>query len=224
MANRANASFWLRDGSERSLLGQFEKFLATVPFSTAYPGLTQLTVRAVSPAEAPVVEHDLRSLPAGPTEIKELVSEHWHADSACETRAHWDLWSFEPSSGRWQLQPQQLDIFCYGEEYDEGAWRETGHLQVDFGFEHFFTGHAGILASHEPRTISTSDPAEQEFLERMTRPENLRTYHEKTRENIRKLFHWVAQAEAAVTPERFGLWSEGEENLEARLEDILAVR
>jgi hypothetical protein len=172
----------------------------------------------------PLVEHDLRSLLAGPAEIKELVSGHWHADSACETRAHWDLWSFEPSTGRWQLQPQPLDIFCYGEEYDEGAWRETGHLQVDLGFEHFFTGHAGILASREPRMISTDDPAEQEFLERMTRSENLRTYHEKTRENIRKLFHWVAQVEAAVALERFGLWSEGEENLEARLEDILALR
>jgi hypothetical protein len=58
----------------------------------------------------------------------------------------------------------------------------------------------------------------------MSRPENLRTYHEKTRENIRKLYDWMARVESALPVERYRLWSEGEENFEARMEEILAAR
>jgi len=58
----------------------------------------------------------------------------------------------------------------------------------------------------------------------MRRPENLRQYHEKTRENIQQLMNWVSAMEAALPVERTLLWSEGEENLEARLDEILSVR
>jgi hypothetical protein len=58
----------------------------------------------------------------------------------------------------------------------------------------------------------------------MSWPENLKLYKERTRENIKKLFDWVRQIETAVDAERVRLWSEGEENFEARLEEILAAR
>ncbi len=224
MANHAYASFWCRDGSEANLLKEFEKFLATVPFAATHPGFTQLVIRALAPTESPIVEQDLFAMPASAAEIRELASEHWHTDSAYETRTHWDLWTYEPASARWQLRPQPLDIYCYGEEYGEGAWQEDGHFLVEIGLEHLFTGHAGLLGSREPRVVRADHPLEKEFLEAMSRPETLRIYQEKTRENIRKLFHWVAQAEAEVAIERFRLWSEGEENFEARMEEILAVR
>jgi hypothetical protein len=58
----------------------------------------------------------------------------------------------------------------------------------------------------------------------MSQPQNLREYHEKTRENIHKLLEWTAGVERALPVERIRLWSEGEENFEARLDEILAVR
>jgi hypothetical protein len=58
----------------------------------------------------------------------------------------------------------------------------------------------------------------------MSQPENAREYHDKTRENIRKLMDWMREAEQALPIERTRLWSEGEENFEARLDEILAVR
>ncbi len=58
----------------------------------------------------------------------------------------------------------------------------------------------------------------------MTASNNLKEYHAKTRENIQQLFNWVDAIERALPVERSELWSEGEENMEARLDGILAQR
>lgn len=224
MANHAFASFWCRNFSEETMVDRFGEFVSTAPFSTAHRGFTKFVIRAVDPSESPVAEHDLRAQPLEAAELVELAREYLHGDIAFETRAYWDLWTYEMSTGRWQLQPQPLELFCYGEEYDEGAWRETGHLHADIGFEHLFTGHAGLLGARRQAAAPPQHPAEQEFLTAMARPESLRAYHEKTQENIRKLLHWASQVEAAAPIEQFRLWSEGEENFEARMEEILAVR
>ena len=224
MSNHAYAGFWCRDYSEATMLERFGRFLETVPFSAAQPGFTQLLIRAVGPAEAPVLEHDLRSVPLSAAEVISLAQEYLHSDCVYETRAHWDLWTYDSTTGRWQMRPQPLDIYCYGKDYDEGVWQENGHLQADVGFEHLFTGHAGLLGARMPRAAVAQHPAEQEFLEAMTRPERLSEYHEKTRENIRALLQWMAKVDATVPIERSQLWSEGEENFEARMEEILAVR
>ena len=224
MSNHAYAGFWCKDYSEATMLEHFGRFLETVPFSASHPGFTQLLIRAVGPAEAPLVDHDLRSVPLGAAEVVALAQEHLHSDCVYETRAHWDLWGYEPATGRWQMRAQPLDIYCHGEDYDDGVWQENGHLQADIGFEHLFTGHARLLGAREPHTPVVQHPAERAFLEAMTRPESLREYHEKTRENIRSLLYWMAKIEAAVPIDHSRLWSEGEENFEARMEEILAVR
>jgi hypothetical protein len=64
---------------------------------------------------------------------------------------------------------------------------------------------------------------EAEFLAWMTHEERLHEYYEKTRANIQLLLNWAASVEKALPLERYFLWSEGEENLEARLDEILAV-
>jgi hypothetical protein len=77
------------------------------------------------------------------------------------------------------------------------------------------------------RQIARPAPQNQEesdFLESMAKPANLLLYKEKTRENIKALFDWVRRMEKALPIERLRLWSEGEENFEARLEEILAAR
>ena len=61
-------------------------------------------------------------------------------------------------------------------------------------------------------------------MEAMAWPENLAKYQEKTRENIRKLLDWMRRIESSLPVEKVRLWSEGEENFEARLDEIVAAR
>jgi hypothetical protein len=175
-------------------------------------------------AETPVLEQDMRAVPLDPAGIIEMAKDHLHSDCALEVRADSDLWVFEGEPGRWQHLPQPLELSCYGEDFADGFWRENGHLGANLGFEHLFTGHAGLLGFHQSAPALPESPEEARFLASMGQPGNLQMYKDKTRENIRKLFDWVRQIEKGVPVERIRLWSEGEENFEARLEEILAAR
>jgi len=226
MANRAYVSLWSKGFSEATMLEQFQQLLTTVPLSAERPGFTELVIRAVDPTETPLVERDLRGKALSAAELIELAAEYLHADSEYEVRTHWDLWVYDAERGRWQRRPQRLALLCHGEEYDGGIYADVGHFQADVGFEHLFTGHAGLLgwrAAGSPGPGTAAHPAEAEFLARMSQPENLREYHLKTRENIKELMDWMRTAEEAVPLERYRLWSEGEENFESRIDEILAV-
>ena len=224
MPNRAYASVWVRDFNEETMLAHFERFLATVPLASIPPGFTGMTIRAVDFTETPLEEHDLRGYLPTPAEIASLAKEQHSGDVAYEVTAKWDLWVRDKESASWKLQPERLEIFCYGPEYDGGVYAESGHFMVDLGFAHLFTGHAGLLTAENGGVAEPQHPEEARFLMWMSQPKNLREYQEKTRENIQKLMGWIRAIEHAVPVERFRLWSEGEENFEARLDEILAVR
>ncbi|MBZ5661793.1 MAG: hypothetical protein LAO08_15430 [Acidobacteriia bacterium] len=224
MPNRAYASVWIRDFGESNMLSHFEHFLASVPLSSGPLGFTELTVRAVDPAETPVEEFDLRGQVLTPADIAELAKEHHSGDVAYEVSARWDLWIREMETASWKKKPEKLELACYGPEYDNGVSGESGHFLADLGFEHLFTGHAGLLTPDSKRVAEPQHPDEARFLMWMSQPQNLREYQEKTRENIEKLMGWMRAVEETLPVERVRLWSEGEENFEARLDEILAVR
>jgi hypothetical protein len=223
MANRAYVSFWTRERSAETMLDRFERFLGTFPVSSApRRGFTGLVIRAVSPAEPPVVEHDLRGTVATATDVIALAREHDSADCSYEVEAHWDVWQRNLETGVWQKAPESVLLICNGSSYDDGVAGTSGDIAADIGFEHLYTGHAGLLGSYGGRS-APSDPVEAEFLAWMTDEEHLHEYYEKTRANIQILLNWISSAEKALPLERHFLWSEGEENLEARLDQILAV-
>jgi hypothetical protein len=224
MSNQSYLGVWCKESREERMLEQFGAFLGTVPFSATRPGFTYLMIRAVDASEAPLLEQDLRSVPLDASGIIEIAQDHLHSDSSYEVQANWDLWVVDAATAKWETEPQALEISCHGKDYDDGVWRENGHFEVNFGFEHLFTGHAGLLGMQPGLKKPAESPEEARFLEAMAWPENLQAYQEKTRENIRKLFDWVRRIEKAVAVERIRLWSEGEENFEARLEEILAAR
>jgi hypothetical protein len=224
MPNRAYASFWIRGFSDENMLSHFERFLATVPLASSPPGFTGLVIRAVDFAESPLEEYDLRGYMPSPADIANLAREHHSADVCYEVSARWDLWLRDKETASWKIQPSRMDISCYGPEFDENVIAESGHFLVDLGFEHLFTGHAGLLTEENGRVSEPQHPEEARFLMWMSQPQNLREYQEKTRENIQKLMAWMRAVEEALPVERFRLWSEGEENFEARLDHILAVR
>jgi hypothetical protein len=223
MANQAYLNVWCTDFPEDRIIERFSAFLQAVPFSATHPGFTSLTIRAVDASEQPILEQDLRALPLDAAGVTEIARDHVHGDCSFETSGYWDLAMFDAGNGKSKIEPQPLEILCRGEDYDDAVWRQNGHFEVNLGFEHFFTGHARVLGIHRGPSVAAESPEEAHFLEAMAWPDNLEKYRENTRENIRKLLEWLRRIEGAIPVERVQLWSEGEDNFEARLEEIAAA-
>jgi hypothetical protein len=226
MANHAYLRVWTRDFSVETMLAEFARFLTTAPLSAAQNTFTELIVQAVDATETPVVEWDLRPVKAGPAEVAAMSVQYLNPDTAYIVGGKWDLWGLDTKTLAWQHKPEPLQLTCHGLEYDDGLAARAGHFMVDLGFEHFFTGHGGLLApGAASNPFNSSDhPIEQRFRQWMATGGNLKEYHAKTRENIQQLFRWVEEVEGALPVQRSELWSEGEQNFEARLDAILAQR
>ncbi len=226
MANHAYLRVWTRDFSLETMIAEFSRFLTTAPLSASQNAFTELVVQPVDATETPVAEWDLRPLKMGPPEVAALTVQHLNADSAYIVSAKWDLWEFDIESLKWQHKPEPLVLTCHGLEYDDGLAKTAGHFFADLGFEHFFTGHGGLLApGAASNPFDSSDhPVERRFRQWMADSGNLKEYHAKTRENIKQLFDWVEAIERVLPVERTELSSEGEENFEARLDAILGQR
>jgi hypothetical protein len=224
MANHAYLRVWTRDFSETTMIPEFARFLTTAPLSEGEGSFQQLTIQAVDTTETPVAEWDLKEGTFGPAEVAALAAQQVNEDTSFIVNAQWDLWTFDIDTLKWKLGRQPLVLTCNGKTYDGGVAATTGHFHADLGFEHFFTGHAGLLAPGAAKNpFDNSDhPIEKTFRNWMASGDNLKHYHQKTRENIQKLFGWVEAVEAALPVERSELWSEGEDNFEARLDAILA--
>jgi hypothetical protein len=226
MANRAYLRVWTKDFSESTMIPEFARFLTAAPLSASENAFSNLTVQPVDSGQAHLAEWDLRGRGYGPAEVAALAAQHINADTAFFADAKWDLWTFYAETLTWRHQPQPLLLMCHGPQYDDGIAATAGHLAADLGFEHFFTGHGGLLApGAASNPFSTSDHLlEHTFRRWMSESNNLKEYHAKTRENIEQLFNWVEAIERALPVERSELSSEGEENFEARLDAIAAKR
>jgi len=233
MANHAYLRVWTRDFAESTMIPEFARFLTTATVSTLPSGqadqaghaaFTELVVQAVDSSESSVAEWDLRGQGYGPAEVAALATQHLNADTAYIVSAQWDLWRFDVDTVSWRLEPQPLILTMHGRDYEDGLAASAGHFSADLGFEHFFTGHGGLLAPRAASNpfASSDHPVEHTFRQWMTAPNNLKEYHAKTRENIRQLFRWVEAIESALPVARSELLSEGEENFEARLDAIAA--
>jgi hypothetical protein len=224
MSNRAYLRVWTRDFSVQTMIHEFARFLTTAPLSEGEGRFQRLIVQAVDSTETPIAEWDLKEGTFGPAEVAALAAQQLNEDTAFIVEAQWDLWSFDIDTLKWIHGPQPLELICNGPAYDDGVAGSAGHFNADLGFEHLFTGHAGLLAPRAAKNPfdSSDHPIEKTFRNWMASSENLKQYHQKTRENIQKLFGWVEAVESALPVERSELWSEGEDNFEARLDAILA--
>jgi hypothetical protein len=226
MANRAYLRVWTRDFSESTMIAEFARYLTTAPLSASQNAFSEMIVQPVDATEPAIAEWDLREQGYGPPEVAALAAQYLNADTAYFVNAKWDLWGLDVETLTWRHEPQPLALICHGLEYDEGLAATAGHFAADLGFEHFFTGHGGLLAPGAASNpfASSDHPIEHTFRRWMAAGGNLKEYHAKTRENIQQLFRWVEAIEAALPVERSELWSEGEENFEARLDAILSQR
>ena len=226
MANHCYLRVWTRDFSDETMIAEFARFLTTAPLSASKNTFTELIVQPIDPTEPPIAEWDLRAQGSTAAEIAALALQNLNSDTAYIASTNWDLWNFDVETLKWRHEPHPLLLTCHGLHYDDGLALTAGHFTADLGFEHFFTGHGGLLApGAASNPFDSSDhPIEHTFRQWMTASNNLKEYHVKTRENIQQLFSWVEAIERALPVERSELWSEGEENFEARLDAILARR
>jgi hypothetical protein len=182
-------SLWFPDFSSPEMLPHAFAVLQQFQFSTQRPGITYFALHPVSWNEATVLE---RRFPSGidPGQATLIAAELVHDDYAYVFYAHWDLWTPDEPNANWVLEPASVKFIVQGEEFDEGAYQQTGHIQVDFGSDSYFL---------QPET-SLSD---------QTRA--------KIRDNVAKLVEFSVNVEKNSGASARLLWSESEESLAQKL-------
>ena len=137
MSDPIYLSLWFSDFSAPEMLPHAFAVLQQFPFSQQRPGVAYFAVHPVSWSEATVLE---RRFPAGvdPGQATLIAAELIHDDFAYVFEAHWDLWTPDLSTANWVLEPATVKFIVQGEEFDEGACQQTGHIQIDFGLDSYF--------------------------------------------------------------------------------------
>lgn len=182
-------SLWFPDFSGPAMLPHVVSVLRQFPFSSQRPGIVYTSVQPVSWNEASVLEQ--RFSPG--IEVEEaalIIADVVHDDYAYVFDAYWELWMPGDTGKDWRLQPSRVKFIVQGEEFDEGAQEQTGHIQIDFGLD---------------------SPFLQENVE-LTEEAQV-----KVRENVGKLVEFTMKAEKNTRASGRLLWSESEENLAQKL-------
>ncbi len=189
MSDPVYLSLWFPDFSGPEMLPHAFAVLQQFPFSALRPGISYFAVHPISWDEATVLE---RRFPYGidPGQATLIAAELVHYDYAYVFDAHWDLWTPDEPNTNWVFEPAPVKFIVQGEEFDEGAYQQTGHIQVDFGLDSYFL---------QPETS----------LSEQTRA--------KIRDNVAKLVEFSKNVERNSGTSARLLWSESEESLAQKL-------
>ncbi len=188
MADSLYLSLWFPDFDIEDMLPHALSVMRQFPFSAERPGINYVALHPVSWDEATILE---QSFPRGiqPEAAVLLASDLLHEDYAYVFEAAWDLWMLGEQE-HWLLKPALVRFVARGEEFDEEAYRQEGHIQVDFGPDSPF------LQEH----VQLTQEAEMQV-----------------RANVQKLVEFTANVEKNSGTSGRLLWSESEENLAQRL-------
>ena len=149
MADPLYLSLWYQNFDVEDMLPRMLSVLRQFPFSAQSPGVSYVALHPVSWGEATVLER--RFSPAASPEAAVLVaSELLHEDYAYVFDGAWDIW-VQGEDGKWQHKPSPVRFIARALDFDEGAWEQEGHIQVDFGLDSSFL-QEGVqldLAAHE---------------------------------------------------------------------------
>jgi hypothetical protein len=182
-------SLWFPDFSGPAMLPYVLAVLRQFPFSAQRPGVTYASVQPVSWNEASVLER--RFVPGiDAEEAVMLAADLIHDDYAYVFDAYWDLWTPDDSGREWQMLPSLVKFIVQGEEFDDGAQEQTGHVEIDFGLD------APFLQENVELTEETQ---------------------RKVRDNVARLVEFTMKAEKNTRASGRLLWSESEENLAQKL-------
>jgi len=181
-------SLWFSDFSGPAMLPHILAALQQFPFSEQRPGITYVAVQPVSWNEASVLERRF-SPGIAPEDAAVIAADLIHDDYAYVFDMYWDMWTVDVP-GKWSLGPSQVKIIAQGEEFEEGAQEETGHIQVDFGLDSLFV-QEGVELTDESQA--------------------------HMRENVLRLLEFTKKLEMKTRATSRRLWSESDENLAQKL-------
>ncbi len=181
-------SLWYPTFSGPDAASRLLNVLQEIPFSAQTPGITYTAVHPVSWGEATVLERRHRP-GVSPAEAVEVIAELFHDDYAYVYEAYWDLWMIQPDQ-QWSPAPALLKIIAQGEEFENGLYKEVGHIQLELGLDARFL----------PSTNSSTEEAQSHI-----------------RENIAKLVDFTNRAERGSRASARLLWSESDANLAQKL-------
>lgn len=130
-------SLWFPDFEGPAMLPAAHAVLKQFPFSEQRPGITYIAVQPVSWNEPSILEK--RFAPGiTPEEAIVIAADMIHDDYAYVFEAYWDLCTPAESGDEWRLVPSLVRIIAQGEEFDDGTYNETGHVEIDFGLDSLF--------------------------------------------------------------------------------------
>jgi len=128
-------SLWFPSFTENDMMLHTLSVLRQFPFSEQRPGVTYLAVHPVSWSEPTVLERRFTP-PVAPEEAIHVASDLLHGDYAYTFDAAWDLWTPDPQTSiQWNLVPSRVRFIAQGNEFEDGAWEGTGHVDIDFGLD-----------------------------------------------------------------------------------------
>jgi len=182
-------SLWFPSFDVEDMLPRALSVMRQFPFSAQQPGISYVALHPVSWNEATVLEQRFKP-GISPEQAVLLASDLLHEDYAYVFEAAWDLWIFSEEQREWSLQPSPVRIVVHGEEFDEGIYRQEGHIEVDFGLDSAFL-QEGVKLTLEAES--------------------------QVRANVQKLVEFSTKAEKSSGASGRLLWSESEENLAQKL-------
>jgi hypothetical protein len=182
-------SLWFSDFDGPAMLPDVLAVLRQFPFSKQRPGITYASVQPVSWNEASVLERRF-SPGIEPEDAVTVVADLVHDDYAYVFDSYWDLWMPGERGDEWLLSPSPVKFIVQGEEFDEGAQEQTGHIEIDFGLDSPFL-QENVELTDETKT--------------------------RVRANVAKLVEFTMKAEKNTRASGRLLWSESEENLAQKL-------
>lgn len=182
-------SLWFPDFEGPAMLPHIHAVLKQFPFSEQRPGITYVAVQPVSWNEASVLE--LRfSPPIAAEDAAVIAADLVHDDYAYVFEGYWDLWAPPESGSEWHLLPSLVKIIAQGEEFEDGTFNETGHIEIEFGLDSLFV----------PENVGLTDENQA-----------------KIRDNVAKLVEFTKKIEMNTRATSRRLSSESEENLAQKL-------
>jgi len=189
VADSLYLSLWFPSFDIEDMLPRALSVMRQFPFSAERPGISYVALHPVSWDEPTILEQ--RFQPGVPPEQAVLVAaDLLHEDYAYAFEAMWDLWIFSEEQKQWVQRPSLVEFLVHGEGFDEAAYRQEGHIQVDFGFDSPFL----------QEDVQLTPEAEAHV-----------------RANVQKLVEFTVKAEKHSGANSRLLWSESEENLAQKL-------
>ena len=192
MADRLYLSIWFPSFSAQEMLPRLLSVVKQFPFSSQRGGIGYLAVHSIS-WEEPVVFQQTFDERAEPDVVLALAAEFLNEDNAYEIEIMWDLWVPVVEGDldtTWEVQPQKVKLFAFGQQFEDSTYQQNGHVQVDFGLDTPFLYE------------------EEEFTEAVEK---------RIKANVQKLVSFTTAVEENCGISGRVLWSESEDNLAQKL-------